>query len=83
MSTDAAWPPDPTKIDLDDGTWLTPQQAAGVAKADERTIRRWVRERNIAIRTPGGRIWISRHRLFEPVGLSDGRICPEMSGFGE
>ena len=77
------WPPDPASINLDDGSWLTIQQAAGAAKADERTIRRWVRERSIAIKTPGGRIWINRGRLFQPVGRSDVRTCPEASGFVE
>ena len=67
MTSADDWPPDPTKINLDDGSWLTPQQAAGVAKADERTISRWVKTRDIAIKTPGGRVWISRRRLFLPV----------------
>lgn len=61
--TDAAWPPDPEKIDLSDGGWLTPQQAAAAARISERTLWRWLAERHIAIKV-GGRIWVSRRRLF-------------------
>lgn len=62
-ATDTAWPPDPLQIDLSDGTWLTPQQAAAVARVSERTVWRWHAEREIALKV-GGRLWINKRRLF-------------------
>lgn len=61
--TDLNWPPDASTIDLNDGQWLTPQQAAAVARVSERTIWRQHAERDIAIKV-FGRIWINRRRLF-------------------
>ncbi|AIK44460.1 Uncharacterised protein [Brucella anthropi] len=61
--TDPAWPPDPTTVDLADGEWVTTGQAASLARVDERTIARWVRQRDISI-TVFGRRWINRRRLF-------------------
>ena len=61
--TDPAWPPDPLEIDLTDGSWLTPQQAAAVARISERTLWRWARERDIGLKI-GGRLWINKRRLF-------------------
>lgn len=62
-ATDPHWPPDPSRIDLTDPDWLTPQQAAAAARVSERSIWRWLGEREIAIRI-GGRVWISRRRMF-------------------
>ncbi|QYM73901.1 helix-turn-helix domain-containing protein [Pseudochrobactrum sp. Wa41.01b-1] len=42
---------------------LTPQQAASVARISERTLWRWVRERDISIKV-GGRLWVNKRRLF-------------------
>ncbi|MCM0752934.1 hypothetical protein DEA98_22895 [Brucella pseudogrignonensis] len=61
--TDCNWPPDPLGIDLTDGSWLTPQQAAAAARVSERTLWRWVRERDIGVKV-FGRLWISKRRLF-------------------
>ncbi|ALA17183.1 MULTISPECIES: helix-turn-helix domain-containing protein [unclassified Chelatococcus] len=65
------WPPE--DIDLNDPRWLTPKEAAHIARVDEKTIRRWAREFDVAIWTPAGRCWIDRRRLFRPQP-------PEMSG---
>lgn len=62
-ATDRAWPPDPAVVDLTDGEWVTTGQAANLARVDERTIARWVRQRDISI-TVFGRRWINRRRLF-------------------
>ena len=70
-----AWPPDPRFIDLDDGSWLTPQQAAAAARVDERTIRRWIATKGIAVKTVGGRVWVNKGRLFAPVRPT----CPNSS----
>lgn len=62
-ANDPNWPVSPLDIDLTDGTWLTPQQAAAVARISERTLWRWLRDRDISIKV-GGRLWISKRRLF-------------------
>lgn len=62
-ATDRAWPPDPLEIDLADGSWMTPQQAAAAARVSDRTLWRWLRERDIGLKI-GGRVWINRRRLF-------------------
>lgn len=71
-----AWPPE--NIDLNDSRWLSVTQAAHLARADERTIRRWARERHIAVWLPGGRCWIDKHRLFstEPPEMSETPVLP-------
>ena len=60
------WPPDPLTVDLNGPEWVTVEQAAHLARTDARTIRRWIRERDIAIYTPGGKAWVNRKRLFLP-----------------
>lgn len=62
-NTDPHWPICALNIDLSDGSWLTPQQAAAVARISERTLWRWVRERDISIKV-GGRLWVNKRRLF-------------------
>ena len=59
---DFHWPPDPASIDLRDGSWLTPDQAAHEARVSLRTVRRWLKDRSISIRV-GGRVYIHRRRL--------------------
>jgi hypothetical protein len=78
MSNSDDWPPDPTTINLDNSQWLTIAQAAAAARVSEKTIRRWVRERDIAVFLPSGRAWIHRGRLFRPQ-QQNGQKCPEMS----
>ncbi|MBB4017049.1 hypothetical protein GGR16_002078 [Chelatococcus caeni] len=58
------WPP--PDLDLNDPRWLTPKEAAHIARVDERTVREWARTKDIAVWTPGGRCWIDRRRLFRP-----------------
>lgn len=55
-----AWPP--AAFDLGDGSWLTPQQAAYECSVDVRTVYRWCKRGNIAIK-PFGTWWIKRERL--------------------
>lgn len=62
-STDPNWPPDPKDIDLYDGSWLRAKQAADAARVDVRTIWRWRRKRDIAIKV-GGILWFNKHRMF-------------------
>ena len=64
MSSDLDWPPDPLRIDFDSGEWITLQQAAAVARVSEKTVRDWVRTRDVAVFLPSGRYLISRRRLF-------------------
>ncbi|MGP3711762.1 helix-turn-helix domain-containing protein [Brucella sp. RRSP16] len=42
---------------------MTPQQAAAAARVSDRTLWRWLRERDIGLKI-GGRVWINRRRLF-------------------
>jgi len=62
-SHDPAWPPDPETLDLNDPDFVTPQQAAALARISERTLWRWLSERPIALKV-GGRVYVSRRRLF-------------------
>lgn len=62
-TTDPDWPPDPLKINLNDGCWLTPQQAAAAARISDRTLWRWLRDRDISLKI-GGRLWVNKRRLF-------------------
>jgi len=56
------WPPE--HIDLNEPHWVTVKVAAHIARVDEKTVRRWARERPVAVWTPGGKCWIDRRRLF-------------------
>jgi len=65
--------PDPTEIDLSDRRrWLTAEQAATIARADPRTVWRWIASGKArAVKTPGGRVFVDRHSLFEPVATRE------------
>lgn len=56
------WPPE--DVDLNDARWVSVKTAAYLARVDEKTIRRWTRERPIAVWLPSGKCWIDRRRLF-------------------
>lgn len=64
--------PDPTEIDLSDRRrWLTAEQAATVSRVDPRTVWRWIAAGKVtAVRTAGGRVYVDRTTLFEPVAMS-------------
>ena len=62
-ATDPNWPIDPGSVDLSNGEWVTIGQAANLARVDERTIARWIKQRDISI-VVFGRRWINRRRLF-------------------
>lgn len=62
-ATDEKWPVDPATVDLSTGEWVTVGQAANLARVDERTIARWIKQRDISI-IVFGRRWINRRRLF-------------------
>lgn len=59
-----SWPPQ--NIDLHDPKWVSIKEAAHLTRSDEKTVRRWTKERPIAVWTVGGRCWIDRTRLFLP-----------------
>lgn len=56
------WPPE--HIDLHEPQWVSVKTAAYLARVDEKTVRRWTRERPIAVWLPSGKCWIDRRRLF-------------------
>jgi len=62
MRADDPWPPPASEIDLNDGSWLTIEQAAGYARQTPDNIRASVRRLPIAIKVLG-RIWVKKDRL--------------------
>lgn len=69
-----SWPPQ--DIDLNDPRWLSVTEAAYLSRADERTVRRWARERRIAVWLPSGKCWIDKRRLFS----ADPPETPDLPG---
>ncbi len=59
---DHNWPPSPEQFDANDPDWGTTTQIAYAFRVSDRTVRRWVREKDISVKAQG-RIWISRRRL--------------------
>lgn len=51
------------QIDLGDGNWLTPKQAAAEAGVSVVTVRRWLKEKGIIGTQVGGRWYVNREML--------------------
>lgn len=62
---DDPWPPPADQIDLNDGSWLTIEQAAGYARQTPDNIRVAIRRLPIAVKVLG-RIFVKRDRLIGP-----------------
>lgn len=69
MTDHATAEPNLLMIDLSDRRrWLTTGEAAGITRQTERTVQRWIASgKVVAVRTAGGRVFIDRASLFDPV----------------
>ncbi|MCY0094605.1 hypothetical protein [Hoeflea ulvae] len=62
---DDIWPPDPTTIDLNDGSWVSRGEAQYLTRSSADTITRRMEDEDIAIQV-GKKWWINKPRLLAP-----------------